>query len=157
MGKESEVSNPFSRAAIRREFPVEHIPAIVASNGRVNLNALRMVFSGNGCPHAKPAIAAALIKNGVSVNDAVRLAMLASYMGDASVDCVEHITRAIVHGVKEDNASRWPWGKEAEDRAAKFENRESRWGTDAFHRAAYNNKSAIRTNYYPCAPFGPVA
>ncbi len=151
------MSNPFSRSAIRREFPVEKIPAIVGANGRVNLRAITMIFSLNGCPNAKPAVAAALIKNGVDANTAIKVTMLAHYMDDSSVHCVERVTAAINHAVKEDNAARYPWGKEAEDRAARFEGRESRWGTCDFHSDAFANKNSIRTNYYPCAPFGPVA
>lgn len=143
-----------ARAAIlRREFPVQKFPSITRANGSINRAAFAMRFSAAGCPHAKPDVAVALMKAGASANQAFQLAILAAYVTDGMIEPIERTSRAILHAAKEDVAQRYPWGKEAEDRAARIEGRESRWGTDDFHR--WNAKPA-RTNYYPCAPFGPV-
>ena len=143
-------------AILRREFPVAKFPDIVRANGSINRAAFAMRFSAAGCPHAKPEVAVALMKAGASEDQAFQLAILAAYVTDSGgpmVECIERTSRAILHSAKEEVAARYPWGKEAEDRAARIEGRASRWGTDEFHRF---NAKPMRTNYYPCAPFGPV-
>lgn len=153
------MSNPFSRAAIRREFPIHKFAEIVRANGSISKAALRERFSAYGCPNAKPDVAVALIKSGANESQAIQLAILAAYVTDQHGPMIEPIERtssAILRAAKEESARRAPWGKEAEDRAARFEDRPSRWNTADFHDGAFRNINSIRTNYYPCAPFGPV-
>lgn len=142
-----------NRAELRREFPNEPLPAIVRANGSVSLSAIRTWFSAMGCPHGVIDVTAAAIKSGLEVGAALQLGMLAYYRADLSTHCIERVTAAMLHATREAHAAKFPWGKEAEDRAARIEGRASRWGTDDFHRW---NARPVRTNYYPCAPFGPV-
>lgn len=125
------------------EFPVEKLPAIFRKNGSVNRAALKMRFSAVGCPLAKPEVAAALIKAGHSIDTAFKLAMLAYYMDDLSMHCVERTCKAIVDSTEKKNAEKHPHGKCAEDIAARREGRPSRWGTQDFHR------DPTPTEHYP--------
>ncbi len=141
------------RAELRREFPRERLPTVIDSKGRVSRSALAQRFSAMGYPNAKPEIAAAMIRSGLEISDAMRLAILANAIEDCSIGVIERITKAIEDCANREHASRAPWGKCAEDQAARFEDRASRWGTDEFH--GWRNGSH-RTNWYPFAPFGPV-
>ncbi len=118
----------------RSEFPIEKFPDIIRKNGSVNRAALAMRLAALGCPNAKPEVAAALINAGHSIDTAFRLAMLAHYMDDASMHCVERTCNAIVSATEREHARRFPHGKCAEDIAARREGRASRWGLPSFHR-----------------------
>lgn len=127
----------------RSEFPVVKFPEIIRKNGSVNRAALAMRFSSVGCPNAKPEVAAALIKAGHSIDTAFKVAMLAYYMDDLSMDCVERTCKAITDSTERKHAERHPNGKCAEDIAARREGRPSRWGTPDFHR------NPTPTQHYP--------
>lgn len=117
----------------RSEFPVEKPPLIVSAEGRISARALKTHFSALGCPQASPTVAVALIKDGHSPSDAIRLAMLACHIKSLSMDCIERTAAAITAVAEKNHADRFPTGKCAEDRAARRENRPSRWGTRQFH------------------------
>jgi hypothetical protein len=140
-------------AVLRREFPVERLPDIVRKDGSVSRSALKMRFSACGCPHANADVAAAAIKSGCTPGMAIQIAMLTSYYAGShgpDVANVERMANAIVHSAKELHAQTNPYGKYAEDRAARLEGRPSRWGTTEFHAAARaGDEAAIRTEHYP--------
>jgi hypothetical protein len=153
------MSNPFSRSAIRREFPNERLPDIVGATGKVSRGALRTWFSAMGCPVADPEIAAAVLKSGGSQTQALQLAIFTAYYLYKHGPMIEPMQRyadGMMHAARELAARHAPWGKEAEDRAARLEGRESRWGTDDFHSNAHGSLNAVRTLHYPCAVDGPV-
>jgi hypothetical protein len=132
----------------RSEFPVEKLPEIIRKNGSVNRRALAMRFGAAGCPNAKPEVAAALIKAGHSLDTAFKLAMLAHYMDDLSMHCVERTCKAIISVTEGRNAMANPTGKCAEELAARMEGRPSRWDTPEFHRAAQAGQDTS-TKHYP--------
>lgn len=143
-----------NRAELRREFPVEVAPAIFRADGSISRSALRWRFSACGCPHANVDVAVAVLKAGGSAAAAIELAMLADYRAGKfgpSVECVERTAAMMIRNARTEHAERWPFGKEAEDQAARFEGRPSRWGTDDMHRG-----ETKRTTWYPYAPHGPV-
>lgn len=118
----------------RSEFPVEKFPAIIRKNGSVNRASLAMRLSSAGCPNAKAEVAAAAIKAGHTPETALKIAMLAFYMDDLSMDCIERTCGAITRSAERNHAKKFPNGKCAEDLAARLEGRPSRWGTADFHR-----------------------
>lgn len=135
------------RALIRREFPVEKIPPLIDPKGRVSANAARMRFSAVGCPKADPEVLRALVKSGVSVDQAFRLTILAAHAADLLIEPLERYAAAVVECSKIEACQRHPYSKYAEERAAKLEGRASRWGTDDFHRT--HDRDALTTQYYP--------
>lgn len=141
--------SPFSPAEIRREFPVERAPSIVRANGSISRAALQAHFSALGCPHAKAEIAVAVLKSGGTETAAIHLAMLAAYYTDPhgpSIEPMERTTRAMLEAAKLRHAQLSPRGLYAEERAARLEGRESRWGSRDFHFASEGENV---TKYYP--------
>ena len=132
----------------RSEFPIEKLPAVIRKNGSVNRAAVRMRLSSVGCPNAKPEVVAAAVKAGHNLDTAFKVAILAHYMDELSMDCVERTCRAIVDSVEREHAKKHPHGKCAEDIAARIEGRPSRWGTPEFHR------NPAPTAHYPAGQGG---
>lgn len=147
------MSNPFSRAAIRREFPVTRVAPIIGENGKINRRSIGMHLSGNGCPNASVELVVAAMKSGLGAFEAIQLAMLAAYMGSKGgpmVECIDRMTRIISSNMHEAAAMQSPFSKWAEERAARLEGHESRWGTAEFHHAAgEEGGKANFTQHYP--------
>lgn len=92
----------------RSEFPNERFPDIIRADGKINMSAIAMRFSAAGYPNADTSIAAACIKAGSSVTQALQLAMLAYAAKDGPVDTLERVSKALFSTSLEERAAKGP-------------------------------------------------
>lgn len=110
------MSNPFSSAAIRREFPRGRLPNIITPNGGLSLVAIKQHLSARGTPDACPKVVAALVKDGgLEPGYALAIAGLVENAKTLNVCTWEDRMAGLTHALKRHHAQKFPKGKYAHE------------------------------------------
>lgn len=110
------MSNPFSPAAIRREFPRDRLPNIITPKGGVSLTAVVTHLSARGTPNASPKVVAALIKDGgLEPGYALAIAGLVENAKSLAVCTWEDRVASLTWALKRHHAKECPNGKYANE------------------------------------------